>query len=101
LNLSLFSFDIRDEMSVPDRPSRTQDEWIALRCQAGDNTGFEDLVALIRRQADRECANGVRRPAKLLSKPTILEFIGSLNTSGLSFLIQNKCEAKIHLLRPR
>ena len=36
-------------MSVPDRPSRTQDEWIALRCQAGDNTGFEDLVALMER----------------------------------------------------
>ena len=34
-------------MSVPDRPGRTQDEWIALRCQAGDNTGFEDLVALM------------------------------------------------------
>jgi RNA polymerase sigma-70 factor, ECF subfamily len=26
-----------------------QDEWIALRCQAGDNTGFEDLVALMER----------------------------------------------------
>src|ERR1700736_1445829 len=36
-------------MSVPDGPSRTQDEWIALRCQAGDNTGFEDLVALMER----------------------------------------------------
>jgi RNA polymerase sigma-70 factor, ECF subfamily len=36
-------------MSVPERPSRTQDEWIALRCQAGDNTGFEDLVALMER----------------------------------------------------
>ena len=36
-------------MSAPDRPSRTQDEWIALRCQAGDNTGFEDLVALMAR----------------------------------------------------
>jgi DNA-directed RNA polymerase specialized sigma24 family protein len=34
-------------MSVPDGPSRTQDEWIALRCQDGDNTGFEDLVALM------------------------------------------------------
>jgi len=49
LNLCLLSFDIRDEMSVPDGPSRTQDEWIALRCQAGDNTGFEDLVALMER----------------------------------------------------
>src|ERR1700688_2543404 len=36
-------------MSVADGPSRTQDEWIALRCQAGDNTGFEDLVALLGR----------------------------------------------------
>ena len=36
-------------MSVPDGPRRTQDEWIALRCQAGDNTGFEDLVALMER----------------------------------------------------
>jgi RNA polymerase sigma-70 factor, ECF subfamily len=36
-------------MSVPDRPSRTQDEWIALRCQAGDNAGFADLVALMER----------------------------------------------------
>src|SRR6202790_1345409 len=36
-------------MSVADGPSRTQDEWIALRCQAGDNTGFEDLVALVER----------------------------------------------------
>ena len=49
MNLGLLSFDIRDEMSVLDRPSRTQDEWIALRCQAGDNTGFEDLVALMER----------------------------------------------------
>lgn len=36
-------------MSAPDKPSRTQDAWIALRCQAGDNTGFEDLVALMER----------------------------------------------------
>jgi RNA polymerase sigma-70 factor (ECF subfamily) len=36
-------------MSVPDRPSRMQDEWIAFRCQAGDNTGFEDLVTLMER----------------------------------------------------
>ena len=49
MNLWLLSFDIRDEVSVPDRPSRTQDEWIALRCHAGDNTGFEDLVALMQR----------------------------------------------------
>ena len=26
-----------------------QDEWIALRCQAGDNTGFADLVAIMER----------------------------------------------------
>ena len=26
-----------------------QDEWIALRCQAGDKTGFEDLVAVMER----------------------------------------------------
>jgi RNA polymerase sigma-70 factor (ECF subfamily) len=26
-----------------------QDEWIALRCQAGDKTGFEDLVAIMER----------------------------------------------------
>jgi RNA polymerase sigma-70 factor, ECF subfamily len=45
----VLSFDIRDEMSVPERPSRTQDEWIALRCQDGDDTGFEDLVALMQR----------------------------------------------------
>jgi hypothetical protein len=49
LNLWLLSSDIRDEMSLPDRPSRTQDEWIVLRCQSGDNTGFEDLVALMER----------------------------------------------------
>jgi RNA polymerase sigma-70 factor, ECF subfamily len=36
-------------MSAPDTPSRTHDEWIALRCQAGDPTGFEDLVALLER----------------------------------------------------
>ncbi len=36
-------------MSAPDRPNRTQDEWIALRCQVGDNTGFEDLVTLMER----------------------------------------------------
>ena len=26
-----------------------QDEWIALRCRAGDKTGFEDLVAIMER----------------------------------------------------
>jgi RNA polymerase sigma-70 factor (ECF subfamily) len=26
-----------------------QDEWIALRCQAGDKTGFEDMVAIMER----------------------------------------------------
>jgi RNA polymerase sigma-70 factor (ECF subfamily) len=36
-------------MNTPNRPSRVQDEWIALRCQAGDNTGFEDLVAIMER----------------------------------------------------
>jgi RNA polymerase sigma-70 factor (ECF subfamily) len=36
-------------MSMQHGRSRTQDEWIALRCQAGDNTGFEDLVALMER----------------------------------------------------
>ena len=32
-----------------DRLSRTQDEWIALRCQAGQQNAFEDLVALMER----------------------------------------------------
>ena len=32
-----------------DGPSRTQDEWIALRCQAGEHNAFEDLVALMER----------------------------------------------------
>jgi RNA polymerase sigma-70 factor (ECF subfamily) len=36
-------------MNGADRPNRTQDEWIALRCQAGDKTGFEDLVAIMER----------------------------------------------------
>ena len=36
-------------MSVLDRPSRTQDEWIALRCQAGEHNAFQDLVALMER----------------------------------------------------
>lgn len=30
-------------------PGRTQDEWIALRCQAGEQSGFEDLVAVMER----------------------------------------------------
>jgi RNA polymerase sigma-70 factor (ECF subfamily) len=34
-------------MHSPDRPSRTQDEWIVLRCQAGEASGFEDLVRLM------------------------------------------------------
>src|SRR5689334_8306822 len=49
LNLRHFSFDIRDEMNTLDRPSRTQDVWIALRCQAGEQNAFEDLVALMER----------------------------------------------------
>jgi RNA polymerase sigma-70 factor (ECF subfamily) len=36
-------------MSVLPRPSRTLDEWIALRCQAGEQEGFEDLVAWMER----------------------------------------------------
>lgn len=36
-------------MKALDRTSRTQDEWIALRCQAGDKSAFEDLVALMER----------------------------------------------------
>lgn len=36
-------------MSAPHRLSRTLDEWIALRCQAGEQQGFEDLVALMER----------------------------------------------------
>lgn len=32
-----------------DRTTRTKDEWIALRCQAGEPGGFEDLVALMER----------------------------------------------------
>jgi RNA polymerase sigma-70 factor (ECF subfamily) len=47
LNLRGSSFDIRDEMNTLGRPSRTQDEWIALRCQAGEQTAFEDLVAMM------------------------------------------------------
>lgn len=34
-------------MKAPDRPSRLQDEWIVLRCQAGEQNAFEDLVALM------------------------------------------------------
>jgi RNA polymerase sigma-70 factor (ECF subfamily) len=36
-------------MSSPDRLSRTQDEWIVLRCQAGERSAFEDLVRLMQR----------------------------------------------------
>ena len=36
-------------MNAMDGPSRTQDEWIALRCQAGEQNAFEDLVALMER----------------------------------------------------
>ena len=36
-------------MKALPRPSRTQDEWIALRCQAGEQNAFEDLVALMER----------------------------------------------------
>jgi len=36
-------------MSALDRRSRTQDEWIALRCQAGEQDAFADLVALMER----------------------------------------------------
>jgi RNA polymerase sigma-70 factor, ECF subfamily len=36
-------------MKPLDRPSRTHDEWIALRCQAGEPSAFEDLVALMER----------------------------------------------------
>jgi RNA polymerase sigma-70 factor (ECF subfamily) len=32
-----------------DRTSRTRDEWIALRCQSGEASGFEDLVAVMER----------------------------------------------------
>ena len=32
-----------------DSATQTQDEWIALRCQAGEQTAFEDLVALMER----------------------------------------------------
>jgi hypothetical protein len=36
-------------MHSPDRLSRTQDEWIVLRCQAGETSAFEDLVRLMQR----------------------------------------------------
>jgi len=36
-------------MNALDRRSRTQDEWVALRCQAGEPAAFEDLVALMER----------------------------------------------------
>jgi RNA polymerase sigma-70 factor (ECF subfamily) len=36
-------------MKAMDRLSRTKDEWIALRCQAGEQNAFEDLVALMER----------------------------------------------------
>jgi len=32
-----------------DKTGRTRDEWIALRCQSGDPSGFEDLVAVMER----------------------------------------------------
>jgi RNA polymerase sigma-70 factor (ECF subfamily) len=36
-------------MNAVNRRSRTQDEWIALRCQDGEQNAFEDLVALMER----------------------------------------------------
>lgn len=36
-------------MNALDRPRRTQDEWIALRCQTGEQDAFEDLVAVMER----------------------------------------------------
>ncbi len=36
-------------MKALDRRSRTQDEWIALRCQSGEPSAFEDLVAFMER----------------------------------------------------
>lgn len=36
-------------MSEADKAGRTQDAWIALRCQAGEQNGFEDLVAVMER----------------------------------------------------
>ncbi len=34
-------------MNSLDFPSRTQDEWIVLRCQAGEEGAFEDLIRLM------------------------------------------------------
>lgn len=36
-------------MNSQDRPGRTQDEWIVLRCQAGEESAFEDLIRLMQR----------------------------------------------------
>ena len=36
-------------MSALDKATRTHDEWIALRCQDGEQAGFEDLVAVMER----------------------------------------------------
>lgn len=36
-------------MNSPESPSRTQDEWVVLRCQAGDDGAFEDLIRLMQR----------------------------------------------------
>jgi len=36
-------------MNTRSRPSRTQDEWIALRCQASEPKAFADLVAMMER----------------------------------------------------
>ncbi|MGH9524481.1 MAG: RNA polymerase sigma factor [Terriglobales bacterium] len=36
-------------MNVSDSARRTQDEWVALRCQGGDPSAFEDLVSLMER----------------------------------------------------
>src|ERR1700686_1295808 len=49
LNLRRFSFDIRNEMKTLDRRGLSQDEWIALRCQSGEQNAFAALVALMER----------------------------------------------------
>jgi RNA polymerase sigma-70 factor (ECF subfamily) len=36
-------------MNAMDKRSRIQDEWIALRCQAGEQDAFQDLVTLMER----------------------------------------------------
>lgn len=36
-------------MQAADNARRTQDQWVALRCQAGEAAAFEDLVALMER----------------------------------------------------